>query len=103
MDMDFLLTEDQQALRKRVRQLAEEQLAPMAPEVDESEEISPDLIRLLADAGLLRFMAPTAYGGAGVVSCVNICIVREELSRICGAADSTFTMQGLGTYPITMF
>jgi alkylation response protein AidB-like acyl-CoA dehydrogenase len=103
MDMDFLLTEDQQALRKRVRQLAEEQLAPMAPEVDESEEISPDLVRLLAEAGLLRFMAPTAYGGAGMVSCVNICIVREELSRICGAADSTFTMQGLGTYPITMF
>jgi alkylation response protein AidB-like acyl-CoA dehydrogenase len=103
MDMDFMCTEEQRALRTRVRQLAEEKIAPMAAEVDESDEISWDLVRLLADAGLLRLIVPEEYGGAGMVSCVNICIVREELSRICGAADIIFTMQGLGTYPITLF
>jgi acyl-CoA dehydrogenase len=103
VDLDFMLSEEQRALRQQVRQLAEEKLAPMAPEVDESDDISWDLVRLLADAGLLRLMAPRAYGGEGKVSCVNICIVREELSRMCGAADIVFTMQGLGTYPITLF
>jgi alkylation response protein AidB-like acyl-CoA dehydrogenase len=103
MDMDFMCTEEQRALRTRVRQLAEEKIDPMAAEVDESDEISWDLVRLLADEGLLRLIVPEEYGGAGMVSCVNICIVREELSRICGAADIIFTMQGLGTYPITLF
>jgi acyl-CoA dehydrogenase len=103
VDLDFMLSEEQRVLRQQVRQLAEEKLAPMAPEVDESDDISWDLVRLLADAGLLRLMVPEAYGGAGKVSCVNICIVREELSRMCGAADLVFTMQGLGTYPITLF
>ena len=84
MDMDFLLTEEQGALRTRVRQFAEDKIAHMAAEVDESDEISWDLVRLLADEGLLRLIAPEEYGGAGMVSCVNICIVREELSRICG-------------------
>ncbi len=101
--MDFMLTEEQRELRKRVRRFAEEKLSPLAPETDESEEISWDLVKLLADEGLLRLMVPKEYGGDGMVSCVNICIVREEFSRICGAAASIFTMQGLGTYPITLF
>lgn len=101
--MDFMFTEEQKELRKRVRKFAEEKLAPLAPEVDESEEISWDLVKLLADEGLLRLMVPKEYGGDGMVSCVNISIVREEFSRICSAAASIFTMQGLGTYPITLF
>jgi alkylation response protein AidB-like acyl-CoA dehydrogenase len=101
--MEFMFTEEQKELRRRVRKFAEEKLAPLAPEVDESEEISWDLVKLLADEGLLRLMVPKEYGGAGQVSCVNICIVREEFSRICSAAASIFTMQGLGTYPITLF
>lgn len=101
--MDFMFTEEQKELRRRVREFAEEKLAPLAPEVDESDEISWDLVKLLADEGLLRLMVPKEYGGDGMVSCVNICIVREEFSRICSAAASIFTMQGLGTYPITLF
>ncbi|OGP52992.1 MAG: hypothetical protein A3K30_01445 [Deltaproteobacteria bacterium RBG_13_51_10] len=101
--MDFMLTEEQRELRRRVRKLAEEKLAPMAAEVEESDEISWDLVRLLANEGLLRLTVPKEYGGAGQVSCVNICLVREEFSKVCGAAAGIFTMQGLGTYPITLF
>ncbi|MFC2021759.1 acyl-CoA dehydrogenase family protein [Chloroflexota bacterium] len=101
--MDFMFTEEQKELRRRVRKFAEEKLAPIAPEVDESEEISWDLVKLLADEGFLRLMVPKEYGGDGKVSCVNVCIVREEFSRMCDAAAGIFTMQGLGTYPITLF
>ena len=101
--MDFMFTEEQKELRRRVRKFAEEKLAPLAPEADESEDISWDLVKLLADEGYLRLMVPKEYGGEGMVSCVNICIVREEFTRICSAANSIFTMQGLGTYPITLF
>jgi alkylation response protein AidB-like acyl-CoA dehydrogenase len=101
--MDFMFTEEQKELRRRAREFAEEKLAPLAPVVDESEEISWDLVKLLADEGFLRLMVPREYGGEGMVSCVNISIIREEFSRICSAAASIFTMQGLGTYPITLF
>ena len=101
--MDFMFTEEQKELREKVRKFAEEKLAPLAPRVDESDEISPELVKLLADNGYLRLMVPKEYGGAGMVSCVNICIIREEFARICTWADSIFTMQGLGTYPITLF
>ncbi len=62
--MDFMFTEEQKELRRRVRKFAEEKLAPLAPVVDESEEISWDLVKLLADEGLLRLMVPKEYGGA---------------------------------------
>ncbi len=101
--MDFMLTEEQKELRRRVRKFAEEKLAPIAPEAEESDEVSWDLVRLLAKEGLLRLMVPKEYGGAGQVSSVNICLVREEFSRVCRAAAGIFTMQGLGTYPITLF
>jgi len=101
--MDFMFSEEEKKLRKRARDFAEEKLAPLAPEVDESDEVSWDLVKLLADEGFLRLTVPKEYGGAGMVSCVNISIVREEFSRICDAAASIFTMQGLGTYPITLF
>jgi len=101
--MDFMFTEEQKALRKKVREFSEEKIAPIASEVDDSNEISWDLVRMLADGGYLRLMVPKEYGGEGMVSCVNICIIREEFARICSWADSIFTMQGLGTYPITLF
>ena len=43
--MDFMFTEEQKELRRRVRKFAEEKLAPLAPEVDESEESSWDLVK----------------------------------------------------------
>ena len=101
--MDFMFTEAQKDLREKVRKFAEEKLSPLAPRVDESDEISPELVKLLAENGYLRLMVPKEYGGAGMVSCVNICIIREEFAKICTWADSIFTMQGLGTYPITLF
>ena len=100
---DFMFTDEQKALREKVRAFAEEKLAPLAPVTDETPSVSWDLVRLLADEGYLRMMVPKEYGGAGMVSCVNICIIREEFAKVCEAANGIFTMQGLGTYPITLF
>src|ERR687896_75840 len=58
-------------------------------------------MRILADAGLLRYTVPEEYGGYGI-KVMNLCIIREELARACGQADTNFIMQGLGSYPITL-
>ena len=99
--MDFSLTPEEKELQQRVRQLAEEQITPIAAAVDESSRVSPELMGILADANLLRYTVPEEYGGYGI-KVVNLCIIREELARVCGQADTNFIMQGLGSYPITL-
>ncbi len=99
--MDFTLTPAQQALRHQVRTLAQDKIAPIAAAVDESSRVSPELMTILSDAGLLRYTVPAEYGGHGV-QVTNLCIIREELAQVCGQADTNFIMQGLGSFPITL-
>ena len=99
--MDFALTPQQQDLRRQVRSLAQDQIAPIAAAVDESNRVSPELMRILSDAGLLRYTVPAEYGGNGI-TVTNLCIIREELAQVCGQADTNFIMQGLGSFPITL-
>ncbi len=100
--MDFRFTEDQEMLRSKVRKFAEEKLAPIAAEVDESDEVSWEVARLLAEQQLFHLLAPEKYGGVGLKA-VPVCIVREELSRICVHADLLFAETGLCSYPISAF
>ncbi|MSQ06110.1 MAG: acyl-CoA dehydrogenase [Dehalococcoidia bacterium] len=99
--MDFSFTPLEQELQKRVRRLAEEQIAPIAAEADESGRVHRGLMSILARAGLLRYCVPQEYGGYGV-KVVRLCIIREELARVSAQADTNFIMQGLGSYPITL-
>jgi len=99
--LDFNLTPEEQELQRRVRALAREQIAPLAAAVDETNRVSPELMRILADADLLRYTVPQDYGGYGV-RVMDLCIIREELAQVCGQADTDFIMQGLGSYPITL-
>ncbi len=73
--------------------------------VDESDEAGATrrYVRLLADAGLLRWMVPAAHGGAAErLRSTPICLIRQWLARESGALDNAFVMQGLGSNPVTM-
>ena len=61
--MNFNLAPEQQELQRRVHALAQEQVAPIAAEVDEPNHVSTELMRILADAGLLRYTVPDEFGG----------------------------------------
>ena len=99
--MDFSFSPEEQELQKRVRQLAQEQIAPIAAEAGESNRVSPELMRILAQADLLRYCVPQEHGGYGIKA-VLLCIIREELAQVSAQADSNFILQGLGSYPITL-
>ncbi len=99
--MDFRFTDEELALRDRVRTLARETLAPIAHEADESPDLTPAVTQALARQGLFKHMVPKEYGGLGI-RVTQVCIIREELSRVSSKADATFAMQGLGSYPITL-
>jgi acyl-CoA dehydrogenase len=99
--MDFSFSSEEQELQRRVRRLAADEIAPIAAEVDESDRVSPELMGILGRANLFRYNVPQEYGGYGV-KVVRLCIIREELARVCAQADTNFIMQGLGSYPITL-
>ena len=99
--MDFAFTPEQSELQQRVRRLAEEKIAPIAEEADESPTVHAGLMAILANEGLFQYCVPEEYGGVGV-RVMDLCIIREELARVSVQADTNFIMQGLGSYPITL-
>lgn len=76
----FEETEDQQALRRLARDLAEREVAPRAPEQDETGEPPRDAAKALAAADLLRVTVPEPQGGFGYGD-VEASIVLEEIAR----------------------
>jgi alkylation response protein AidB-like acyl-CoA dehydrogenase len=82
--VDFSFTDEQQQLRRSVREFAQSEIAPHVMEWDETSEFPSELIPKLADMGLLGVIFPEEYGGAGL-GYIEYATVIEELSRIDGS------------------
>ena len=101
--MDFRLTEEQQLLRRTVREFAEAEIGPHVREWDEAQHFPAELVPKLAALGLLGIQMPDAYGGAGM-SAVDYCLCIEELARVDpGVALSVAAHNGLCSAHIAMF
>ena len=101
--MDFRLSEEQQLLRRTVREFAEAEIRPHVMEWDEAQHFPMDLLPKLADLGLTGIQFPEEYGGAAM-SAVDYCICIEELARVCPAiALSVAAHNGLCSAHIAMF
>jgi alkylation response protein AidB-like acyl-CoA dehydrogenase len=101
--VDFRLTEEQQLLRRTVREFADAEIRPYVRAWDEAQHFPAELIPRLAGLGLLGIQWPEQYGGAGM-SAVDYCICIEELSRVDpGVALSVAAHNGLCSAHIAMF
>jgi alkylation response protein AidB-like acyl-CoA dehydrogenase len=76
------LTDEQHALRVRIRELAERELRPWAAHWDETETFPQRSLELLAAEGVLGECVPEEYGGRGR-GILEGCIIVEELARAC--------------------
>jgi alkylation response protein AidB-like acyl-CoA dehydrogenase len=79
--LDFNLTEEQQLLKKTVREFAEAEIAPHSREWDEKQSFPRELFGKLGALGLMGAVWPSEYGGAGL-STLEYAIAIEELSRV---------------------
>ena len=79
--MDFRPTDEQNLLRRSVREFAETEIRPHVREWDEAQHFPVELLPRLAELGLMGIQFPEAYGGAGM-SAVDYCICIEELARV---------------------
>ena len=82
--MEFSLTDEQQHLRRTVREFAEAEIAPHVMEWDEASAFPSAIIPELADMGFLGVIFPEPYGGAGM-GYLEYAIIIEELSRVDGS------------------
>jgi alkylation response protein AidB-like acyl-CoA dehydrogenase len=101
--MDFRLNDEQELLRRTVREFAETEIGPHVMEWDEAQQFPMELLPKLASLGLTGITYPEEFGGAGM-STVDYCICIEEIARVCPAiALSVAAHNGLCTAHISMF
>ncbi len=100
---DPLLNEKHQELREEVRAFAEEEIKPVAAELDEKSGFSTELTSKMFDMGLLRINLSEAYGGLGMDT-LSYIIAVEELARVDGSQAATVAAHNsLGIAPIVNY
>jgi len=101
--MNFDLTNDQKMLQREVRNFAETELAPVAPQIDVSGEFPWDNIKKMAKLGLLGIIVPEKYGGSEF-DFVSLAVAIEEISRICASTGVIIAVNNsLVSYPLLQF
>ncbi|WP_342598418.1 acyl-CoA dehydrogenase family protein [Psychrobacillus sp. FSL H8-0483] len=101
--MNFDLTQEQQMIRKTIRQFADEVVAPGAMERDKTKAFPKEIFKQLADMGMMGLPFAEEYGGAGADT-ISFAIVTEELSRACASTGITYSAHiSLGGSPISLF
>ncbi len=101
--MNFELTDEQELIRRTVRDFAESRVAPVAEELDRESRFPYELVAELAELGLMGLPIPEEYGGAGGDT-VSYAIAIEELTRVDSSVAITVAAHtSLGTMPIYMF
>jgi len=100
--MDYFLTEFQREMKELARQIAEEKIKPVRAKYDEEEIFPWDIMKVLAQSDMFGIYIPEEYGGLGG-GVFDLCLVVEELSKVCGGIAVSYAATALGTFPILMF
>ena len=87
--MNFDLGEDVNALRDMVHSWAQDRIAPIAAEVDRSNQFPNDLWREMGDLGLLGVTVPEEWGGAGMGYLAHVIAV-EEIARASASVSLSY-------------
>ncbi|MGX5654766.1 acyl-CoA dehydrogenase family protein [Geodermatophilus nigrescens] len=97
----YQLTEEHDAIRAAVRDIAEREIAPYAAEVDADSRYPIEAQKALTAAGFHATHIPETYGGEGA-DAVATCIVIEEVARVDVSASLIPAVNKLGSMPIIL-
>ena len=97
--MEYFLSEQQKTIKGLARRIAEERILPVRAEFDEKEEFPWAIMKDLADADMFRVFIPEEYEGLGG-GCLELCLVVEELSRVCSAVAVSYAASSLGCFTL---
>lgn len=101
--MLYQTTEAHEALRAKVREFAEAEVKPQAFLLDQENQFPADIVKRMAELGLMGIPYEAKYGGAGR-DVLSYAIAVEELSRVDGGVGVILSAHtSLGTWPIAAF
>ncbi len=101
--MDFELADHHRLLRDTVRDFAQQEIAPVAEELDRTKSFPYEIVRRLGELDLMGIPFPEEYGGGGGDSLAYALAV-EELTRVDSSVAITLCAHtSLGTQPIYLF
>ena len=81
--MDFTLSKEQQMLRQLYRDFVQNEVKPLAAEVDEQERFPWETVEKMGKLGLMGIYFPKEYGGGGA-DVLSYAMFVEELAKVCG-------------------
>lgn len=98
--MNFFLTKEQENIQRKVREFAENKVAPLSTDLDAGNVFPAELVREMAQLGFMGLPFPSEYGGAGEDS-IAYAVAVEELSRVDGGMGVILSAHvSLGSWPI---
>jgi short-chain 2-methylacyl-CoA dehydrogenase len=101
--MYFDLTDEQKSIQQLARDFAQQQVKPVAEELDRTKSFPYEIVAKLAELGLMGMPFPEQYGGGGADN-LSYAIAIEELGRIDSSVAITVAAHtSLGTWPIYAF
>ncbi|HPU12809.1 MAG TPA: acyl-CoA dehydrogenase family protein [Aeromicrobium sp.] len=95
----FALSEEHQAIREAVRNVAEAKIAPFAAEVDEDARYPREANEALVAADFHAPHVPEQYGGAGADALATVLVI-EEVARVCVSSSLIPAVNKLGSLPV---
>jgi len=101
--LNFDLTDEQRDIQRLVRDFAEQEVRPVAEELDREHRFPYEIVAKLGKLGLMGMPYPEEYGGGGTDN-LSYAIAVEELARVDSSVAITMAANiSLGTWPIYAF
>lgn len=100
--LDYFLNDNQKTIKNLASRFAEERIKPVREELDRENKFPKDLIDELGKLDFMRIFIPKEFDGFGY-GITELCIVLEEISKVCGGVGTSYAVNALGAYPIVRF
>lgn len=100
--MDFTLTPKQQELVKLAKDIAINEIAPRALDMDKSGVMDENLLKILKQSGLTQMAVPKEYGGAGI-DLLTCALISEEIAKGCAGVATICAANSLAAFPLLSF
>lgn len=98
--MEFTFSEEQQMMRKMVRQFAEQHIQPHISDMEETEQFPFEIVQKMGQMGLMGIPIPAESGGSGA-DFISYIIALEEISRVSAAVGVILAVHtSVATMPI---
>ncbi len=99
MPISLSFTEEQEALIQTARDFTRKEIIPVAGHFDESGEFPREILKRAWQTGLMNIEVPEQFGGLGG-SCLDHCLVQEEVAYGCLGFNTSLAANMLGAMPI---